>query len=295
METEKIISTTEIKTISYHFRIKASNLLRTSYEFGMRNLSVLIKFIDQTPIINKFIQQQVDFYNYQETVKNLEIKLFFNSIASEGIESKEISFLYQFLKCGLERYGVSETSYAGLALEIIDPIYTGSKYQSIVDKFNRDIINPHFVTHINSYLTSMISDREQKAERDSSRTIHTRNYYEQSGSLGIGNMSGGEIKEGAKVAGVINEAAKQDLAQAAAEIQQILEQLSQTYPTKTLVQKAVVAEEAIKQIENNPNLKERVVSAIKAMGVQALMEVIDHPVANVLREGIEAFREPTDN
>ena len=64
-------------------------------------------------------------------------------------------------------------------------------------------------------------------------------------------------------------------------------------PTEPLSQQAVVAEEAIQQIENNPTLKERVVSAIKAMGIEALMEAIDHPVANVLRAGIEAFKEPS--
>ena len=31
------------------------------------------------------------------------------------------------------------------------------------------------------------------------------------------------------------------------------------------------------------------------MGVQAFMEAIDHPVANILREGIEAFKEPSDD
>lgn len=48
------------------------------------------------------------------------------------------------------------------------------------------------------------------------------NYYEQSGNFGIGHMSGGEIKGNAKVAGVINEGEKQNLAEAAAEIQALL-------------------------------------------------------------------------
>jgi hypothetical protein len=88
---------------------------------------------------------------------------------------------------------------------------------------------------------------------------------------------------------------KQTLAKAAQEIQQLLEQLSQTYPTQTFPQKAAVAVEAVKEIENNPTLKERIRNAIKAMGVQAFMEAIDHPVANILREGIEAFKEPSDD
>lgn len=117
--------------------------------------------------------------------------------------------------------------------------------------------------------------------------------YNQSGNFGIGHMSGGEIKGNAKVAGIINEAQQQNLAEAAAEIQQLLKQLSQSYPIETLTQKAVVAEKVINHIEETPTLKQRVVSAIKAIGIEAFMEAIDHPVANVLRAGIEAYQEPS--
>jgi phosphoenolpyruvate-protein kinase (PTS system EI component) len=86
---------------------------------------------------------------------------------------------------------------------------------------------------------------------------------------------------------------KQNLAEAAAEIQKLLEQLAENYPTETLTQKAAVAEEALQIIESNPTLKQRVVSAIQAMSLEALMQLIDHPVANILREGIENFREPS--
>ena len=61
--------------------------------------------------------------------------------------------------------------------------------------------------------------------------------YKQSGNFGIGHMSGGNIQGGAKVAAKINEAEQQNIAKAAQEIQQLLEQLSQTYPTQTLTQK----------------------------------------------------------
>ncbi|WP_293342196.1 MULTISPECIES: hypothetical protein [unclassified Microcoleus] len=86
---------------------------------------------------------------------------------------------------------------------------------------------------------------------------------------------------------------KQNLAEAAAEIQKLLEQLAQNYPTETLSEKAVVAEEAIKQIKGDPTLEQRVVSLIQAMSVEALMQAINHPVASVLRAGLEAFKEPS--
>lgn len=88
-----------------------------------------------------------------------------------------------------------------------------------------------------------------------------------------------------------NNAAKQNLAEAAAEIQQLLTQLEQTYPTETLSQQAVVAEEAIKRIEANPTLKERVVGALKSAGVETFKEAVDHPLVNILLAGIDGWRE----
>lgn len=86
---------------------------------------------------------------------------------------------------------------------------------------------------------------------------------------------------------------RQNLAEAAAEIKKLLEQLAQDYPTETLTQKAAVAEEAFQIIESNPTFKQRLLSAMEGMAVEALIQLINHPVANIMREGIERFREPT--
>ena len=117
-------------------------------------------------------------------------------------------------------------------------------------------------------------------------------YIEQKGNIGIGHMSGGTISGYAKVAGVINEAAQQDLTAAAAEIQKLLDQLAQTNPTETLPEQMVVGAKVIAEIEQDPSLKQRIINALKAVSVEAFMEAIDHPLANVVRAGIEAYREP---
>ena len=116
-------------------------------------------------------------------------------------------------------------------------------------------------------------------------------YYEQSGNFGIGHMSGGEIKDGAKVGGVINEAEKQNLADAAQEIQQLLEQLSETYPTTTSREKNIVVGEAVDRIEGNPPLKAKVINALKAGGTEAFKEAIEHPLVNILVATIEGWRD----
>jgi pyrroline-5-carboxylate reductase len=112
-------------------------------------------------------------------------------------------------------------------------------------------------------------------------------------SIGVGfstNVNAQQI--GGTIHNYSREQKRQDLAEAAAEIQKLLEQLAENYPTETLTQKAAVAEEALQIIESNPTFKQRVVSAIEGMTVEALMQFLDHPVANIMREGIERFRQP---
>ncbi|NEO42456.1 MAG: pentapeptide repeat-containing protein [Moorea sp. SIOASIH] len=84
---------------------------------------------------------------------------------------------------------------------------------------------------------------------------------------------------------------KQSLAEAAAEIQQLLNQLSQTNPTTTNKEKMIVVGEVIDQIDNNPTLKAKVINALKAGGVEAFKEAIDHPLVNILMATVEGWTE----
>ncbi|MGK7898954.1 MAG: COR domain-containing protein [Xenococcus sp. (in: cyanobacteria)] len=105
----------------------------------------------------------------------------------------------------------------------------------------------------------------------------------QKGNIGIGKVSDSTISDNAKIAGVITETA--------GEIKQILNQLSQNNPTETPLEKMMLGFKAIEEIEKNSTLKPRIINALKVMTVKAFMEAIDHPLANVLRVGIEAYRE----
>ncbi|MFP4102418.1 hypothetical protein [Coleofasciculus sp.] len=115
--------------------------------------------------------------------------------------------------------------------------------------------------------------------------------YLQSGKFGIGHMSGGSIEKGAKVAGVINEAEQQNLTEAAFQIQQLLEQLDKSYPTDTTAGKMTIATEAIKQIEANPTLMARLMSAISAGGVSALDAFLNHPAASFVIGALQDWQE----
>lgn len=75
---------------------------------------------------------------------------------------------------------------------------------------------------------------------------------------------------------------QKSLVRAAAEIQQLLQQLEKSYPTSTTHEKLAFAAEAIRQIDSDPKLHERLLSALKAGGVQALGQALNHPIASFL-------------
>lgn len=114
------------------------------------------------------------------------------------------------------------------------------------------------------------------------------NYYEQKGNFGIGHMSGGEIKGNAKVAGVINEAEEQNIAEAVAEIQALIQQLEQSHPTNTTSEQMMVATQAIAQIESNPTWKQKAIAAFKQGSLKALEA---HPIGAFIVGAIKGWLE----
>jgi uncharacterized protein YjbI with pentapeptide repeats len=83
----------------------------------------------------------------------------------------------------------------------------------------------------------------------------------------------------------------QSLAQAAAEIQELLKQLEQTYPTTTTSQQMVVAAEAINRIENSPTMKQKVINAVKEGGLAAFEKAIDNPAGAFITGAIKGWQE----
>lgn len=108
------------------------------------------------------------------------------------------------------------------------------------------------------------------------RTIH----------MGEGNYN--ERIEGDYIQGNYYAAAdKQNLTEAAAEIQALLEQLEKSYPTNTTTGKMALATEAIAQIENNPTLTSRILSALKVGSVKAFEQFLSHPAASFVIGALE--------
>ena len=145
--------------------------------------------------------------------------------------------------------------------------------------------------HSDQQANTIINNYGKSTNMTNNRNIKAETYNEQSGKFGIGNINGGEIKGNAKVAAEINEVEKKNLTDAAKEIQQLLEQLSDTYPTTTIKEKNIVVGEVVEQIENHPTLKAKVINALKAGGTEALKEAINHPLVNILVASIEGWQQ----
>ena len=167
-----------------------------------------------------------------------------------------------------------------------------NRIQQLENMVNTALKRPSFYAEHYQGETVMIGEKRNIENQEGNYNENIKgNYYEQKGNFGIGHMSGGEIKGNAKVAGVINEAENQNLADAATEIQQLLEQLSTTYPTSTNKEKIAVIGEAVDQIENNPTLKAKVINALKAGGTEAFKEAVNHPLVNILVATIEGWQD----
>ena len=83
----------------------------------------------------------------------------------------------------------------------------------------------------------------------------------------------------------------QDLTQAAAEIQSLLEQLSKGRNVSSMSGKMQVATEAVQTVEENKPLMKKLLSAGKAGAVATLESVLDHPAASFVIAAVEDWQQ----
>ena len=106
----------------------------------------------------------------------------------------------------------------------------------------------------------------------------------QAGNFGVG-VNQGEIKDNAKVAGILNEAEQQNLTEIITEVQAIITPLAQTYPNNPTTQGI----KAIEAIEKNPNLKQKLIEAAKKGSLEAFKKSLDNPVGAFIGGAIEGW------
>ena len=91
--------------------------------------------------------------------------------------------------------------------------------------------------------------------------------------------------------GTYYEGKSRNLADAAADIQQLLNQLEKSYPTNTTTEQMVVATKAVERIESDPTLKQRVINAAKEGGLAAFEKALDNPVGTLITGAIKGWLE----
>jgi len=249
--------------------------------------------------------EQIAFYSQEVKIKREENTRLLGLIETMA-EKERISLKEEQIKV-LQAINRSLSHERQLAQELNLPIYRVKHYLEVMQKQGYLIYSegspleeagePEYsdcrLTNKGKVAAENPSNLIKELTMTENRTINmgSGSYNENRGNVGIGHMSGGEIKEGAKVAGVINEAEKQNLAEAAAEIQQLLKQLEQSYPTEMPPESQEEINVAVRGIAKNPALSQRVIGALKAGGIEALRELTDNAYVNILLAAWEGWQE----
>ena len=107
----------------------------------------------------------------------------------------------------------------------------------------------------------------------------------------IGNFAN-EVKDQARQQAnqYVHNSEKQSLVEAAKEIQTLIDQLAQIYPTTTMPEKVGFASAIVQQIDTNPSLSDRILSASKVGGAAALGQFLNHPVSSFVIAAIEDWQ-----
>jgi type IV secretory pathway VirJ component len=81
----------------------------------------------------------------------------------------------------------------------------------------------------------------------------------------------------------------QNLAQAAKDIKDLLDQLDRDYDRTTPTGQAMISAKTIEAIEKNPAFKARIINALKEGGTTALETAIDHPAIKPVVAMLKGF------
>jgi internalin A len=154
-----------------------------------------------------------------------------------------------------------------------DISYTQVKVRSLID----DVLDPDHFT------------QESKQIPGTATTVNNYNNYNQGAN--IANLANQVQDEARQQANQYNSGSeKQPLAEAAKEIQALIEQLSSTSSIETMPAKVAFAGEIVKQIDADPSLTQRVLSAGKSGGVAAIGQLLNHPAASFVIAAIEDWQ-----
>ncbi|MEO1396452.1 MAG: COR domain-containing protein [Cyanobacteria bacterium J06634_5] len=130
-------------------------------------------------------------------------------------------------------------------------------------------------------IENMIGNFSNQSNQRKMNDMSTINQYGQCDNIAGDKVMGDKIKT------QINN--NPDLAQAARDIKDLLNNLSEEYNPNSSKGQAKIELAALAEIEQNPTLKQRSVKALKSVGEEVLEQAIQHPVAKVVVKGLKGF------
>jgi len=218
------------------------------------------------------VQRYINTYELKNKTEILdeELYLILNFLKNQGLIKNRSSIA--FMDEGED--GIISITHQGLC-----------EVENAIERPNEQTKN--FPAHIYNYTYTIVEGNN--SGHNLGGIMNEMNLDQRNSSIGVGGNQGNINTE--KLAGTLNEAEKQNLAEAAAEIRQVWEELSRTYPSHTTKQKIIVAAEVIDRIESDPAWKQRAINALKQGGLAAFEKAIDNPGGAFIVEAIKGWQE----
>ena len=160
---------------------------------------------------------------------------------------------------------------------IDDVIYQGKKglFLKQLGVEANPLQSPQILSNIHINL-NQVQEQQNQVRQKENNSMSTVNQY------GSGDNIGGDKVMRDKIGTQINNS--QNLAQAAKDIKELLDQLSQQYSST-----AMVGVKAVEEIEQKPKLKARIINALKEAGSEALEKAVDHPAVSIVIAATKGF------
>ena len=163
-------------------------------------------------------------------------------------------------------------------LSLIDDVIDGDNERLFLEQLGVEA-NPPQSPQIpsNIYINlNQVQEQQNQIRQKEDSSMSTVNQY------GSGDNVGGDKVMRDKIGTQINNS--QNLAQAAKDIKELLDQLSQEYSNTV-----IVGVKAVEEIERKPTLKARIVNALKEAGSEALEKAVDHPAVSIVIAATKGF------
>ncbi|MDZ7965310.1 MAG: COR domain-containing protein [Nostoc sp. DedSLP03] len=162
-------------------------------------------------------------------------------------------------------------------LSLIDDVIDRGKERLFVEQLGVEVNPPQSPQIPSNIYFNLNQVQEQNQTRQKENNLmSTVNQY------GFGDNVGGDKVMRDKIDTQINNS--QNLAQAAKDIKELLDQLSQEYFST-----AMVGVKAVEEIEQKPKLKARIINALKEAGSEALEKAVDHPAVSIVIAATKGF------